>query len=69
MLDFFSQKQKILFILWCNISLRSFELMIIHIQSPSITALQTDTIYVWLYGLYYNGYIFCKQRPMYSILQ
>lgn len=52
MLDFFSQKQKILFILWCNISLRSFELMIIHIQSPSITALQTDTIYLWLYGLY-----------------
>lgn len=52
MLDFFSQKQKILFILWCNISLRSFELMIIHIQSPSIAAVKTDTIYVWLYGLY-----------------
>ena len=46
------KNKKKLFILWCNISLRSFEMMIIHIQSPSITALQTDTIYVWLYGLY-----------------
>ena len=68
MLDFCSQKQKKLFILWCNISLRSFEMMIIHIQSPSITALQTDTrchcmVYI------NNGYIFCQQRPMYSILQ
>lgn len=46
MLDFYSQKQKKMFMLWSNISLRSFEMMIIHIQSPSITALQTDTMYV-----------------------
>lgn len=50
--NFALKNKKKLFMLWSNISLRSFERMIIHIQSPSITALQTDTIYVWLYGLY-----------------
>lgn len=40
------KNKKKMFMLWSNISLRSFEMMIIHIQSPSITALQTDTMYV-----------------------